>query len=91
MIGGTADPVGRAEREVRGIFADETAMDRAVTWAREVLSDDGIDPSSQQLQAIRSLRRSERRLSLIAARYLVDAAAGRGPRRRRRHTGPLTH
>lgn len=85
MIGDGADPVGRAEREVRGLFADGGALDRGVVWARKVLDRDGIDPAAQQLRAMRSLRRADRRLSLVAARYLVNAASGRsnarpGPR-----------
>lgn len=82
MIGGEIDPTARAEREVRGLFADDDALDRGVSWAREVLADAGIDPETQQLQAIRALRRAERGLSLVGARYLVSAAAGHPPRRR---------
>ncbi|GAA1486153.1 hypothetical protein [Brachybacterium fresconis] len=82
MIGGEIDPTARAEREVRGLFADDEAVDRGVSWARQVLADAGIDPETQPMQAIRVLRRTERGLSLIAARYLVSAAAGRPPRRR---------
>ncbi|MFC7374296.1 MULTISPECIES: hypothetical protein [unclassified Brachybacterium] len=81
MIGDGADLVGRAEREVRGIFADEGALERAVAWASEVLAKDGIDPSAQQFRAMRSLCRAERRLSLTGARYLVNATSGRGNRR----------
>lgn len=84
MIGGSIDPAGRAEREVRGLFADDDALDRAVAWAREILAVRGLDPSAQQLRSLRELRRADRRLSLVAARFLVEAAAGRGetpPRR----------
>lgn len=77
MIGDGADPVGRAEREVRGLFADEHALDRAIQWAKDVLAEDGLDPSAQQLRAMRSLRRADRRLSLVSARYLVNASSGR--------------
>lgn len=76
MIGNQRDLLGRARREVRGIFADEGATDRAVSWARDVLAADGIDASAQQLRAIRSLRRAERGLSLMGARYLVNAVNG---------------
>ncbi|GAP78776.1 hypothetical protein Y09_1610 [Brachybacterium sp. SW0106-09] len=32
------------------------------------------------MRSLRALRRAERRLGLITARYLVDAVAGRGER-----------
>lgn len=76
MIGNQRDLLGRARREVQGLFADDGATDRAVSWARDVLSKDGIDASAQQLRAIRSLRRAERGLSLLGARYLVNAVNG---------------
>lgn len=82
MISGHNDPTARAEREVRGLFADDEALDRGVSWARQVLADAGIDPENEQLRAMRTLRRAERGLSLVGARYLVSAAAGRPPRRR---------
>lgn len=81
MIIGDMDPSARAEREVRGLFADEAALERAVDWARTVLSEAGVDASSQQLRAMRELRRVERRLSLVGARYLVSAVTGRPPQR----------
>lgn len=73
MIGNQTDQPGRARREVRGLFADDGAMDRAISWARDVLDRAGVDPSAQQLRAIRALRRAERGLSLSGARYLVNA------------------
>lgn len=80
MIGG-GDPAERAEREIRALFAEEGALERGVDWAREVLSRAGADPARRPLRSVRTLRRAERRLSPVAARYLVDAAAGRPPRR----------
>lgn len=90
MIGNQRDLLGRARREVRGLFADEGATDRAISWAREVLARDGIDASAQQLRAIRALRRAERGLSLVGARYLVNAVNGQqqGPGSSRR-SSPL--
>lgn len=81
MIIGDMDPSARAEREVRGLFADDGALDRAVDWARTVLAEAGIDPVAQQLRAMRALRRAERRLSLVGARYLVSAVTGDPPQR----------
>lgn len=92
MISSNRDPLQRAEQEVRGLFAEDSALQDGIDWARGVLSAAGIDPASQQLRAIRALRESDKRLSLIAARYLVDSAAGRTPgtRRKRSWRGPLT-
>ena len=78
MIGQQVDPLGRARREVLGLFADEGASQRATAWARGILAAEGIDPRAQQLQAIRALRRAERGLGLAAARYLLTLVNG-GP------------
>ena len=81
MIGIRRNFGKEAELQVRGLFADDGAVERGVAWAREVLDECSLDPASQPLEGIRALRRADRRLSLIAARYLVDAvvdAAQRG-------------
>ncbi|HIY24892.1 MAG TPA: hypothetical protein H9837_11415 [Candidatus Brachybacterium merdigallinarum] len=92
MIRSNRDPRQRAEQEVRGLFAEDSALQEGISWARGALTAAGVDPGSQQLRAIRVLRESDQRLSLIAARYLVDAAAGKttGARAKRSGTGPLT-
>lgn len=77
MIGNRTDQLARDRREVRGLFADAGAMDRATSWARDVLERAGIDASAQQLRAIRALRRAERGLSLSGSRYLVNALNSR--------------
>lgn len=78
MISNQVDPAGRARREVLGLFADDGAPRRATTWAREVLEAAAVDPSGQQLRALRALRRADRRLSLSAARYLLTLVRGSG-------------
>ena len=78
MISNQVDPLGRARWEVLGLFADDDAARRATTWAREVLESASVDPSGQQLRALRALRRADRRLSLPAARYLLTMARGSG-------------
>ncbi|MCT1776509.1 hypothetical protein [Brachybacterium sp. p3-SID957] len=88
MIGGAADPAARAEQEIKALFAGDDVIAHAVDWARGVLMDKGVDPSAHPLRAIRALRRADRRLGVVPARYLVDAAAGR-PTRRGRARSPL--
>ena len=73
MIGGASDPAVRAEQEIKALFAGDDVIAHAVDWARDVLMDKGIDPSAHPLRAIRALRRADRRLGLVPARYLVDA------------------
>jgi hypothetical protein len=80
MIGG-GDPARRAEQEIRALFAEDGALERGVDWAREMLAGAGADPVRRPVRCVRTLRRADRRLSLVAARYLVDAAAGRPARR----------
>lgn len=88
MLSRQVDPTVRAEREVRGLFADEGALERGVAWARAVLEEAELDASMQQLRALRALRRADRRLSLVAARYLVDRVGG-SPAPRARDRSPL--
>lgn len=83
MIGGATDPVARAEQEIKSLFAGDEMIAAAVDWARGVLMERGIDPSAHPVRALRALRRADRRLSLVSARYLADAAAGRPSRRTR--------
>ncbi|GLI31583.1 hypothetical protein ACH0CV_10860 [Brachybacterium paraconglomeratum] len=45
-----------------------------------MLTKDRLDAARSPLRSLRALRRAERRLGLITARYLVDAVAGRGER-----------
>lgn len=84
MIGGATDPAIRAEQQIKSLFAGDEVIAGAVNWAHGVLTERGIDPAENPVRALRALRRADRRLSLVSARYLADAAAGR--RRRRGHT-----
>lgn len=88
MIGGETDPVGRAEEELRRLFPGRNGLDDAVAWAREVLAEAGLDPAAAPLRSVRRLRRMNRRLGLVAARYLTDAAAGRRQERAPRSPNP---
>lgn len=76
-IGGWRNPAQDAELQVRGIFADDASLERGAAWAISVLQDAGLDPHDQPVRAIKALRTADRRLSLVAGRYLVDLAAGK--------------
>lgn len=78
MIGG-ANPVGRARQELRQLFPDDEDFEGAVEWARRVFAAEQIDADSASLRSVRALRKNDRRLSRIAARYLAEAAAGKRP------------
>src|SRR5699024_1780456 len=83
MISNQVDPLGRARWEVLGLFADDDAARRATTWAREVLESASVDPSGQQLRALRALRRgSGEGAEDRAASDRSRAAARRRARRR---------
>lgn len=76
-IGGWRRPAQDAETEIRGLFADDSALERGAAWAISVLQDADIDPHDQPVRAVKAIRDADRRLSLIAARRLMDLAAGR--------------
>lgn len=88
MIGGDKDLVGDAQKELRRLFSDSDSLDGATAWAGEVLELEGVDPAAKPLRALRTLRAADRRLSTAAARYLVDAVAGRAPKSRLRPLNP---
>lgn len=77
FIGGWRRPAHEAQMQVRALFADEAALERGRAWAISVLQDADIDPVDQPVRAIRALRNADRRISLIAGRFLVDLASGR--------------
>ncbi len=66
-----------ADMQVRGIFADDASLERGAAWAISILQDADIDPHDQPVRAIKALRSADRRISLLAGRYLVDLAAGK--------------
>jgi len=88
MIGGTTDPAGRARKQLHRLFPDDPELSGAVSWARETLRSAALEPSTAPLRSMRALRRADRRLGVVAARYLVEEAAGRAPARRRRPLNP---
>ncbi|MGP9746312.1 hypothetical protein [Brachybacterium sp. AOP29-B2-41] len=88
MIGGVADPVGRAQEELCRLFPGKDGLEDAVVWARDVLADAGLDPAVAPLRCVRRLRRTNRSLGLLAARYLTDAVAGRRQDRASRPLNP---
>ncbi|MBH1933724.1 hypothetical protein I5Q34_05345 [Streptomyces sp. AV19] len=61
-----AERAGRPDAEVRG------------EWARAVVTAAGFDPRTQELQAIRALRKAEPGLGLATAVQLVREAAASG-------------
>ena len=88
---GSRSPVERAQRQLRRLFPDDPQLTAATAWARETLRTEGIDASASPLRSLRVLRRADRRLSAVAARYLVELAAGRRPGARDRPIPPIAH
>lgn len=80
-----------ARRRLARLFPGDPECASAVAWAKEVLGEAGLDPSKAPLRSMRSLRRAERRLDLLSARYLVERAAGRPRRGPRGPRNPLLH
>jgi hypothetical protein len=87
MIGGRTDPVGKAEEELHRLFPGERDLSGATAWAAETLRDAGVDATSAPLRSVRVLRRAERRLSAVTARYLVETVSDRPQGSRRRESG----
>ena len=81
-------PVERARRQLRRLFPDDPHLTGATDWARETLRLAGLDASTAPLRSLRVLRRADRRLSAVAARHLVELAAGRHPDADRRPVPP---
>ncbi|GAA4528011.1 hypothetical protein GCM10023160_25220 [Brachybacterium paraconglomeratum] len=88
MIGGVSDPVGRAQDQLRQLFPGQNGLDNAVAWATDVLAQELLDPAITPLRAARALRRTDRRLALVTARYLTEAAAGSKQKRSRTPLNP---
>ncbi len=76
MIGGRS-PATRAEARIRAVFGDRDGLERGRLWAVETLSREGLDPRKRPLRSVRALCRAQSGLGPTAARYLVEAAAGR--------------
>lgn len=79
MISDPRGPVRRAEQQLMRLHPGESGVEDAVEWARGVLAECGLDPATAPLRAMLRLRRQDRRLRLVTARYLVERAAGRTP------------
>lgn len=79
VIRSSTDPVRHAQKQLRGLYTGDDAEQRARSWAVEILQVRGLDPAKAPLRSLRALRRGDRRLGLVTARYLVDLAAGRSP------------
>lgn len=79
MIGGVRRPSDHAVIKLETLFAEDGGVEGGIEWARTTLAAEGMDAKRRPLRAVRRLRRTDRRLSMIAARYLVDAVAGRYP------------
>ncbi|MCL6423482.1 hypothetical protein Bequi_08785 [Brachybacterium sp. JHP9] len=88
MLGIGRDYTREGETLLKGLHADETALEAAEEWGRGVLARSGLDARTQSVQAIRALRSADRRLSLIAAKVLVDRLNGRRAPRQGRKPGP---
>src|SRR5699024_2995738 len=84
----SGSPVERARRQLRRLFPDDPHRAGATAWARETQRPAGLDASSATLRSLRVLRRADRRLSAVAARHLVELAAGRHPAADRRPVPP---
>lgn len=90
MIGSSTSPGERAEKQLHTLFPGDPDLTAATAWAAETLRNAPLDPSESPLRSLRALRRADRRLGTVAARYLVEAAAGRRPSGRRRAVPPHT-
>lgn len=91
MISSSQGPVERAEKQLHRLFPDDPDLAGARAWAAETLRSEALDPSASPLRSLRALRRADRRLGGVSARYLVETAAGRNPSSRRRPLPPITH
>lgn len=91
MIGSSRSPVDRAQKQLHRLFPDDPDLTGATAWAAETLRHEALDPSASPLRSLRALRRADRRLGAVPARYLVEAAAGRTPSSRRRAVPPNAH
>lgn len=90
MIIDDANPAARAERQLTAFYAQRGGIEAAVDWARRTLEVDRRDPAKRPLQCARALRRADRRLSMVSARYLVNVVSGRPDQDRgRRPRNPL--
>lgn len=79
MIRGGSDPVRRAQKQLNRLYSGDDVEQQGRIWATEVLRARGLDPAAAPLRSLRALRREDRRLGLVTARYLVELAAGRTP------------
>lgn len=79
MISSSLSPVQRAQKQLHRLFPEDPALHGAIAWATETLHAASLDPSSAPLRSLRALRRADPRLSTVAARFLVEAAAGHAP------------
>lgn len=77
FMGGWRRPAQEAEIEVKGLFADDASLERGAAWAISVIQDADLDPHDQPVRSIKALREADPRLSLGAARFLMDLAAGK--------------
>lgn len=91
MIGSSRSPVERAEEQLHRLFPQDADLAAVTAWAVEMLRREGLDPSASPLRCLHALRRADHRLGAAAARYLVEAAAGRPPARGRRPAPPTAH
>lgn len=79
VIRSSTDPVRHAQKQLSRLYAGDDAEQQARSWALGVLEGKGLDPARAPLRSLRALRRQDRRLGAVTARYLVDLAAGRSP------------
>lgn len=92
MIGPRRSPSEHARAQISQLFAGEDGVERAASWARAVLAQEGLEPTRAPLRSLRALRRADRRLSPVTARYLVAVLAGRvDPSRESGSWNPLLH
>lgn len=93
MISSAESPSERARAQLRRLFPGDPELTGAAEWAADTLRGASLDPAAAPLRAVHALRRADRRLTLIAARYLVERAAdqepGRGPRHRSAGIPPI--
>jgi hypothetical protein len=92
MIGQRRGPSEHARAQIAQLFAGEDGVERAAGWARAVLAQEGLEAARSPLRSLRALRRADRRLSPVTARYLVAVLAGRiDPSQETGSWNPLLH
>ncbi len=75
MRGRNEKPAHAVLEEIFGETSTPLPGHKARVWALATLYDAGVDPETDMVYAVKVLRQAEPRLSLLAAKQLVDVVA----------------